>query len=90
MGILESCGVLVVANLSHTAVAPGLVSTEFRFAHQGGTGHACVYRVSLLSRGWARPRDSVRCVYPTGIFNYLYRYTALTVTREYTSLYFYR
>ena len=70
MGILESCGVLVVANLSHTAVAPGLVSTEFRFAHQGGTGHACVYRVSLLSRGWARPRDSVRC---------LYRYTALRI-----------
>ena len=81
MGILESCGVLVVANLSHTAVAPGLVSTEFRFAHQGGTGHACVYRVSLVSRGWARPRDSVRC---------LYRYTASKVTRAYTSLYFYR
>ena len=83
MGILESCGVLVVANLSHTAVAPGLVSTEFRFAHQGGTGHACVYRVSLLSRGWARPRDSVR-----GVYIDIRR--GLKVTRAYTSLYFYR
>lgn len=63
MGILESCGVLVVANLSHTAVTPGLVSTEFRFAHQGGTGHACMYRVSLLSRGCGHARGIACGVY---------------------------